>query len=443
MAQQNATSFSSPNPTYYVSAENGKDSWSGTLAAPNGANNDGPFKTITRAHSALRTSSIVRAVSIRAGKYKLAAPLAFTYADNGETWAAYPGDASPILDGGGLYGIKLTGSSGMTFEGITFANLSAGGIYFNGGNHFRFQFNTFLNCNRNCLSGGAVTNSTFYANTIDGQFTPDASGAQAFYLSYGSSNNHIANNLVENCQGGGIAFAAGPSDPPNNSNVIDRNTLINVNSSFTDMGAIYIYDASHSAVGNQITNNVINGNGMGSSSKEIKAIYLDDLVSHVLVSGNICIRCGQYGFQIHGGDHNTITNNIFDLSSGAQLGFYQVSPIADPGMAGNIIRKNIVYFSGSAPPSLYTVYKNPADALPIATGNMYYSATGASIPNGATIVDASPVYSNPQFADVAAGNYSMPGSSPAFSAIGFTALPINQGPLSKGFPTRKSSGTQN
>src|SRR6266566_3671571 len=50
--------------SYYVSGTNGNDSWSGTLAAPNSRNTDGPFKTLTRAQSAMQASTIKR-VTIR------------------------------------------------------------------------------------------------------------------------------------------------------------------------------------------------------------------------------------------------------------------------------------------------------------------------------------------------------------------------------------------
>jgi hypothetical protein len=199
-----------------------------------------------------------------------------------------------------------------------------------------------------------------------------------------------------------------------------------------DTGAIYMADRSHSALGNQITNNLISGNG-GTNylTNWTKAIYLDDLMSNVLVSGNICNNCGEFAWQIHAGDHNTITNNIFDLSSSGTLaGLYQNNPMyADFGMTGNVVQRNIIYFSGSAPPSLYQVNIGSGDALPNDSGNLYYSGTGSTIPNGKTIVDVSPFYGNPQFANPSAANYSMPLSSPAYTGINFQTLPTDQGPL--------------
>src|SRR5262249_51007515 len=155
--------------------------------------------------------------------------------------------------------------------------------------------------------------------------------------------------------------------------------LRNVNTNVFDNGAIYMMDRTHQAVGNQITNNIIDGNGGANFlGNWTKAIYLDDLMSNVLVSGNICRKCGEYGVQYHGGDHNTVVNNIFDLSGGALLGFYQSATTwGDFGMAGNVFESNIVYFADSTPNSLWDFGISPNDTNLNDTNNLYYSATGA------------------------------------------------------------------
>ncbi len=95
---------------FYV-ATDGKDTWSGTLAAPNSNNTDGPFATITRAQTAVqgilqnpkgRTKTIQ--VLVRAGTYYLTQSLNFTSADSGTpslqvNWASYPNE-SPVISGG-------------------------------------------------------------------------------------------------------------------------------------------------------------------------------------------------------------------------------------------------------------------------------------------------------------------------------------------------------
>lgn len=92
-------------------APNGRDSWSGTLAAPNSSQNDGPFQTIARAQTAVRSllknpgnrpTPIV--VMLRQGTYFLSAPLNFTSSDSGSStlgviWQNYPSE-SPAISGG-------------------------------------------------------------------------------------------------------------------------------------------------------------------------------------------------------------------------------------------------------------------------------------------------------------------------------------------------------
>ncbi len=99
-----------PAADFYV-APNGKDSWSGTLAAPNAAGTDGPFATPARARDAVRTLRKGKprkgdlAVMLRGGRYELAEPLTFTpeatAADGLTLYEAYPGE-TPVLSGGNL-----------------------------------------------------------------------------------------------------------------------------------------------------------------------------------------------------------------------------------------------------------------------------------------------------------------------------------------------------
>jgi hypothetical protein len=109
--------------TYYV-ATNGKDSWSGTLPAPNANHTDGPFASLARAQQAVRTlaRSLAVTVEIRQGTYYLPlsptnpGTLSFSAADSGTaslpiTWQNYPGEV-PTVDGGVLVG---SGGLGLTW----------------------------------------------------------------------------------------------------------------------------------------------------------------------------------------------------------------------------------------------------------------------------------------------------------------------------------------
>jgi len=102
---------------YYV-ATDGNDAWSGTLAAPNSHDTDGPFATISRAQTAVRqilsnpngrTTPVT--VMLRKGTYWQSQTLEFSAADSGTSqlhviWENYP-DETPVISGG----MQLTGWS--------------------------------------------------------------------------------------------------------------------------------------------------------------------------------------------------------------------------------------------------------------------------------------------------------------------------------------------
>jgi len=96
-----------PSVTFYV-AQNGKDSWSGKLPAPNSTNTDGPLATFEHARAqvqSLNKSGLGQVkVQFRAGTYFLPATEELTAADSGTTstsivYENYPGE-SPVLSGG-------------------------------------------------------------------------------------------------------------------------------------------------------------------------------------------------------------------------------------------------------------------------------------------------------------------------------------------------------
>lgn len=103
--------FASGTATYYVSLQ-GDDSWSGTLADPNGTNTDGPFKTIERARDVVRedTASMSSDITvvIRGGEYTTDTTISFDERDSGRNgfkviYKNYPGE-NPIINGGEIVG---------------------------------------------------------------------------------------------------------------------------------------------------------------------------------------------------------------------------------------------------------------------------------------------------------------------------------------------------
>jgi hypothetical protein len=112
-------------------ATDGRDSWSGTLAAPNATNSDGPFASVAKAQAVVRSRvkanpSHPLTIMLRDGTYYLPlsptspGTLKFTASDSGNssapiTWRNYPAE-NPVISGG-----VPIGSGGL---GLTWTNVS-------------------------------------------------------------------------------------------------------------------------------------------------------------------------------------------------------------------------------------------------------------------------------------------------------------------------------
>lgn len=437
-----------PPPSFYISPA-GNDSWSGLLAAPNAEGTDGPFRTLAAAKVAMEGSA-VKIARLRAGTYPLEPHFFFTAKDSGEAWVAYQGE-TPVIDGGGTGYIALRNADEIAFEGMTFAHFGLNPepspyqiVSFNGA-HEVFRWNKFVACRNDCLIGIHLTDSIIDSNMIEGQSPGNPPGDIGHYfvaiaIANGSSGDRITHNLVAHAEGAAIAVGSGARDRPCNDDLIDRNLIVDVDSKVVDSGAINIDDRTHSATGNVISNNVIDGvGGAGSQTSWTKAIYLDDLASKVTVTGNLCFNgCGEYALQFHGGDRNVIENNIFDLSKGSLLGQYQDEPwqkgapgappeggYASLWMVGNIFTRNIVYAAGEFPDPLWRMSLHDPRTVPLSdSGNLYYSG-GAAPPD----IGADPLYADPEFADPETGDFAIAALSPAYTKLGFQPLVTDQGPL--------------
>ena len=112
-----------PAVSLYVSPK-GRDTWSGTLAAPNGARTDGPLASLEGARDAVRklkTSGPLAAPGHGRGggrgRYPLRRPLVLTPRDSGSaeapvTYAAARG-ARPVFEGGRKIGGWTAGADGL------------------------------------------------------------------------------------------------------------------------------------------------------------------------------------------------------------------------------------------------------------------------------------------------------------------------------------------
>ena len=141
-----ATKNAPPPPSTYYVATNGSDSFSGALPAPNPANTDGPFLTLTRAQQAVE-AAIGHAigpitVEVRGGTYYLTAPLNFTYLDSGTagqtvTWEGYPGDVQPVISGGRQITGWTSGPAGLWTAQVPASLQNFEGLYINGVRYYR------------------------------------------------------------------------------------------------------------------------------------------------------------------------------------------------------------------------------------------------------------------------------------------------------------------
>ncbi len=431
-------------PSFFV-ATNGNNAWTGLLPDPNAGNTDGPFLTLAAAQTAARASGTNKRVMIRAGTYTITGTTwTFTSADNGQYWVRYANE-SVIIEGGGSGKVQATGISGFTMKGLAFQNLFGGDSastspvagFLLGGDSFSIRWNTFTNCSGFIIQGNNMDNSVIDSNTITGQtagnFNGTSNGYSCIDSAGGSSNNTITHDLLQNVAGGGISFEAGVSEAVCDNNIIDRNLLINVCNNCIDNGALYFMDRRNAAVGNQITNNVVNGcGGVNHLTSATRALYLDDGSANVLLSGNLVYgNAGEWGIQFHGSTNCTIQNNVIAVSAGELLGFFQTSSGVGYNfvtMNGNTFTRNIVYYPTTCNNPQWQIGGGPTNNLGDTT-NIYFSGNSSTIFNSAPIVDASPFLENPLFVNVAASNYQLQAGSPAYAHLTWVDLPTDQGPL--------------
>ncbi len=384
-----------PGPAFYVSPT-GDDTASGTSPTT-------PFRTLTRAQAAMRASATVKTTYVMGGTFVVTDALALAGQDAGESWLGYPGQ-TPVLDGGGTAAAAITdtGAAGVVIRWLTIQNFTTNGIEVSGAANVVIDSNTLVNI--------ASTNWNQGPIEVDGSF----------------SSGQITHNAIKKAGYTGIAIHSSTGDDISNA-LIDSNVVLDTMLSVSDGGGIYVMDRAHASTGVVISHNVVGNHGTTSNGS--KGIYLDDLASHVTVTGNVVYGTGQYGLQIHGGDHDVFENNVFDITASSKLAIYQDDPTrGDFGMDGNTFQCNIVY-SRAAPPSqlwAYSVQGSATVALPAVTGNDYWDTTG-TLPNTGTIVDANPLSVNPGFVAPASANYAFKAGPPmsCFKAIDTTTA----GPL--------------
>jgi parallel beta-helix repeat protein len=378
---------------FYVSPK-GDDKNNGTSPATS-------FRTLERAQAAMRQFGTAPYTTyLEGGVYQRTEALDLVNNDDqNKSWVAYPGQ-SPTLDGGGrtARGIHIV-ASGVVIKGITVRNFAESGLFATYCDHLLIAGNNVLD----------IMTPDWRTNVL---------GSSIFLLRV--RNSIIANNYVNGNTATGIQVNGGGTGDDNSGDEVSNNRVYNTCRAVNDCGAIYFRDLGHVSTGQKIINNIVGDYG----AKEVEhvAIYLDDETSHVVVAGNIVYGTGTYGILIHGGDHNIVRNNIFDISQAVRLGLYQddVGSGGDNyGMAGNQFLNNIIYSASVQPGQLWDfIDQSGQDVARLAVSNNIYYDPRLVLPNIGTIVDRSPIYANPLFVDPSRHNYKVPTRSPA-AELGF------------------------
>jgi hypothetical protein len=419
-------------PGFYV-ATTGSDSNAGTLAAP--------FATLGKCKRAMRGRGTAKTCYIRAGSYapaagdptickgtKTCAVALQSPADNNETWSYYPPDGVNSADitgrstasGNGLWAIFFVGNAtGITINGLSMHNFQYSALSSGGGNNSWTATNNII-FNGFCVVGvGACSSSA------------NAAGIQC----YGCHNATITNNVVHDMASFGISFNNVNGDISGLN--ISSNVVYNTCTGLADCGAIYAQDLNATATGIQIKNNYVrDGNTFASAGNTGSAIYLDDCMSNVSVTGNVLTgKNGLNTTHIHGGSNDVFTGNLIDLATfGQKTMALQTSSgtgCSAGTMSGNQFQNSVIISGGGG--GGYNVLSGSPVNAPAITNNAYHNYAGSAISSGGSYSDANPVSEDPQ---LACWIYSLASGSPVFNTpVSFPGLTGGWGPPGFVIPT--------
>lgn len=457
-----------PQPTgpgFYV-AKNGKDSWSGKLAAPNADGTDGPFASLEKAQAAMRSSDI-DTTYVRGGDYYQKHVLWLDGQDSGVTFTGY-GDEKAVIHTGpqASVSIGLGGAKNVTIEGLTFTDGRADG-------HYVFADKaaglTFAN---NVVKGGGygitVQNSA-NSKVVGNQF--DRTGAEAVFVKAGSNGTVVSDNLIKHAnaadRGDAGIWVNGSSDVKVTHNQIENspekaiavgsvettgsdatyratiayNKVVNANLESNDGGGIYLISRQQDLTGHTIINNEVTGTTATNPSGDVASwgIYLDDWTSGATVKGNV-VHGNIGGVFLHGGWNNKVTENVIADNSGAQIGLQQEvgwGGWKGKTMSGNDISGNIIDVRdgtavhiygpakvGNIHDNFYSKLDTSADLFDVWPRVMSSGAWGDLSDWQAAGYDRGSVTLNPGFVNPAAENYDLSSNSPVYG-LGFDHIPYD------------------
>lgn len=311
--------------------------------------------TTTNYGSGLATTNFTSHNGFTSG---IAAYVLMSALDNGEVWAGYPGQ-TPTIDGGcpasagnspnpGISGCVFaafaSGSNGCGAPTCTTNVSFPGGItyqHFYGATHYDYQPINMMIVNETYQH---IYNTSGFANGGD---SAGNNGAEGVTFANGYWTNYVvSHNAMSDIAGLGISVVSGePGTPPGNLGynmklTFDSNTVTGCTGNASlgtavDCGCIYGgWYPGNNLAGNpvgtsNITNNIVNVCGDGAHGDA--AIYLDNIATGFLVSGNIIAGLYTNAFEINdAGAANSITNNVVDITQMAPYGNGRLGSTSTP-----------------------------------------------------------------------------------------------------------------
>jgi hypothetical protein len=402
-----------------------------------------------------------RVVCLESGRYQISNN--WDGADEHETWVPYSGQGTVTFNAASnntikvqsnyinFYGITWTGLNGVNGTGTTPSALIVAGSDVN------FLWNDFSSCEYICIYGVGWTDSYLEDNTFSGispgNFPNGSPGnlGTAVNIGGGSSSVTMSHNLCNDNQGGCLDISS--YSTTSNNNVMSCNETQDDQQSCEDCGDFYFQDSQEAgaSIGTQITDNVILGAGLNAT----KGIYLDNSASNTAVERNIIAQdatgpgCSSstspaYGYctpefdlQYHGGDNNTVENNILQLikwphytdvygftSVGTFLAYYQncASPCGD--MTNNTFENNILLQDAGWPAQQLWAIDASGVTEPTVRNNDYWS----TVPTDWGLTDTNPYNMNPDFPNPDASDFTAIGNDTLINELTLpAAIPNCQG----------------
>ena len=342
--------------------------------------------------------------------------------------------------------IEVTGATGITLQGLTFADTTWDGTAVRLTNAVgnRIGNNHFLNV------GTALSLTASSQNLIGGnQF--EHLGANGIVLNAGSNGNGIYANRLEHIGDvakyvaaisgsgindnvfsyNGIAYSARDGiaiknwsvDTKNVGNVVEYNRIAHTGLETADAAAISVLGRSDIDTRMTIRGNWIeDANGVATAAdhtwlRDYKGfgVYLDDQANGVSVTDNFIDNADWAGVFIHGGDNNTVQNNLAVMHGNHQE-LIRIEWVPLAGDAGtprnNTVVRNIAYGTQAVDDYWELLSAN----TPMVDGNLVFNSTARG-PGDVT--------ADPGFLDPAHGDWRLGAGSPA-GALGIHELPWAQ-----------------